>query len=238
MPRTNDGVQESDRERPYAPTLLGRGSYVERGCRSLSSDPSKQESMMRLIVCMALATSALLAAGCASKEEPAKQAVASAEAALNQVKPDAQKFAPEQLQAAETDLDAMKEQLARQEYKSVLAAGPKINEELKLLQEAIVSKRTQFAAATHEWEQLEEDVPKLVAAIQDRVNTLSRGRLPAGVQKETFEMAKATFENVKSQWAEATAAAEAGNPTAAADMGRAAHAKAKEISQQLAIAPV
>ena len=193
---------------------------------------------MRLFVCIALATSALLAAGCASKEEPARQTVASAETAVNQLKPDAQKYAPDRLQAAATDLDAMKDQLAKQDYKSVLAGAPKMNEELKMLREVIVAKQTQIAAATNEWEQLEEEVPKMVNAIQDRVNTLSRGKLPRGLQKATFETAKASFEMVKSQWAEARAAAEAGNPTEAADKGRAAQAKAKEITEQLAIAPV
>jgi len=193
---------------------------------------------MRIVVCMALATSALLAAGCASKEEPAKQAVASAEAALNQVRPEAQKYAPDHLQTAETDLDAMRSELAQGDYKSVLAHAPKINEDLKMLHEVVVSRQTQIAAATNEWEQLKEDVPKMVDAIQERVKTLSRGKLPRDIKKETFESAKASFETVKSQWAEAKAAAEAGNPTEAADKGRAAQAKAKEIGEQLAIAPV
>ncbi|HET9865202.1 MAG TPA: hypothetical protein VFP37_17305, partial [Steroidobacteraceae bacterium] len=175
---------------------------------------------MRLTVCMALATSALLAAGCASKEEPAKQAVASAEAALNQVQPDAQTYAPEQFQVAEMDLDAMKDQLAKQEYKAVLKAVPKINDDVKLLHEVIVAKRTQLAAATHEWEELQEEVPKIVDAIEHRVNMLSHGRLPQEIEKSTFEMAKSSFESVKSQWAEASAAAEAGKPTEAADKGR------------------
>jgi hypothetical protein len=185
---------------------------------------------------MALATSALLAAGCASKEEPARQTVASAEAALNQVKPDAQKYAPEQLQTVETDLDTMKDQLAKQDYKSVLAAAPKFNEDVRMLHDVIVSRQTQYAAASHEWEQLKQDVPKLLNAIQEQVNSLSRGKLPRGMNQETFESAKASFETLKSQWAEASAAFEAGNALEAADKGRAAQAKAREITGQLAVA--
>ena len=100
---------------------------------------------------LALGASALLTAGCASNEEPAKQAVASAETALNQVRPQAAKLVPEQLQVADDKLAALKIGLAKEHYKEVLAESKKLNAEVVTLHDAIVAKQTQLAAATHEW---------------------------------------------------------------------------------------
>ena len=70
---------------------------------------------------LALCASVLVAVGCARDEEPARQAVASAETALNEVRAEAAQFAPEQLQTAEGKLAELKADLAKEEYKEVLA---------------------------------------------------------------------------------------------------------------------
>jgi len=178
---------------------------------------------------LALGASALLTAGCASNEEPAKQAVASAETALNQVRPQAAKLVPEQLQAADDKLAALKIGLAKEHYKEVLAEAKQLNGEVVTLNDAVVAKQTQLAAATHEWEDLNEEVPKMVQAIESQVGNLSGSKRDA---------AKLELDSMKSQWAEASAAFDAGDPTVAADKGRLVQAKAKEVSAQLGMSPV
>jgi hypothetical protein len=104
------------------------------------------------------------------------------------------------------------------------------------LQETVVSKKTQNAAATNEWEDLSEQVPQLISAIQNRVDTLSGSRkLPAEVNKDAFEAAKAAFESMRYSWAEANAAFNAGKATEAADKGRMVKAKGEELQHQLAM---
>jgi len=183
---------------------------------------------MRTPALVILGTAALFGFGCASKEEPAKQAVASAEAALNEVKPEAAKFAPEQLQTAEADLAMLKRDFSNEKYKTVLLQAQDVNKEVGTLKEIVVAKQTQVAAATREWEELSEEVPKLVDAIQGRVNNLS------GARRET---AKADLAEMKSLWAEANAAFKAGNATEAADKGREVQMKAKDVSEQLGMSP-
>jgi len=189
---------------------------------------------MRFMICVALSVGALLA-GCASKEEPARQVVASADAALNELRPDAVKYAPDALQAAESSIAAARHDLEKKKYQDVLSSAPKLNEQLTTLKDTVVARQTQNAAATHEWEELSEEVPKLVDAIQVRVNTLSGSRLPKDIDKQSFETAKSTLSEMKSLWAEANAAFDAGNATEAADKGRRVQARAKEVSQQLGI---
>jgi len=189
------------------------------------------------VVFMALGAGALLM-GCASKEEPANTAVESAEAALNEVRPDASKYAPDQLQVAEQHLAAIKSDLAAKKYHEVLAAVPNFKQETQSLEDAAVAKQTQMAAATHEWQALSEEVPKNIEAIEQRVANLKSAKLPKEVSKESFETAKSSLEEMKSTWAEANAAATAGNPTEAADKGRIVQQKAKEVSEQLGMSPV
>jgi len=187
----------------------------------------------------ACAAITILITGCASQEEPAAQAVMAAEASLAEVRVDAAKFAPEELKAAEARLAALRADLANEKYKKVLHGSSLLTQEVATLKERVVSKQTQDAAATHEWEALSSEVPKMVQAIESRVDTLSGSRkLPAEVNKEAFESAKAALATMKTTWAEASAAFDAGNATEAADKGRLVQAKAEEVAGQLGISPV
>ena len=56
---------------------------------------------------------ALVLVGCAGQKEPAEKALASAQAALATIHDAAQKYAPDQLQAVETQLAGMKDSLAK-----------------------------------------------------------------------------------------------------------------------------
>ncbi|HEU4779175.1 MAG TPA: hypothetical protein VFS58_04755 [Steroidobacteraceae bacterium] len=191
----------------------------------------------RMLIGIAAAT--VLAAGCASQEEPAKAAVASAEAALAEVLVDATKYAPEELQAAEASLAKAKTDLAKGDYKDVLSASTQINQQVATLKEIVVSRQTQAAAATNEWESLRVEVPKMVKAIEYRVDMLSgSAKLPKDMNKEVFESAKVALQAMKTTWAEASAAFAAGNVTDAADKARQVQVKAEEVAGQLGISPI
>jgi hypothetical protein len=185
-------------------------------------------------VLMGLAATALLITGCASKEAPATQALASAEAALGEVRVDAAKYAPEELKVPEATLAKLKGKLAKEEYKDVLAGTPQLYKEVISLKEIVVSKQTQLVAAANEWEDLSTEVPKMIDAIQSRVDTLSESaRLPKNVNKQAFEAAKSDLETMKTTWAEASAAYSAGNTMEAADKARMVQAKGEKALDQL-----
>lgn len=193
---------------------------------------------MRASTLIAIAASTLLFAGCANNEDPARQALAAAEASLAEIRVDAAKFAPEELQTAESRLAKAKQNLAKEEYKDVLGDATQLSKEAASIKELVVSKQTQAVAATHEWEALSEEVPKMVKAIEFRVGTLSGSKLPAEVNKEAFESAKAGLAVMKSLWAEASAAFNAGNTLEAADKARLVQAKGEEVIGQLGMSPV
>jgi hypothetical protein len=177
---------------------------------------------------LALGASALLTVGCASKEEPATRVISSAQAAIDETRPDAEKYAPEQLQAADASLATAKQDYANEKYQDVIDAAPKLNEQVIAMRDSVVATQTAMAAATHEWEELSEEVPKLVKAIEVRVGSLS------GTKQQA---AKVELETMKATWQEAAAAFSAGKPLEAADKARVVEVKAKEVSEQLGISP-
>jgi hypothetical protein len=183
-----------------------------------------------------LVAGALLLTGCGNKE-PATQAVTQAEAALEGLRADAAKFAPEELKTTEGTLAAMKGNLADEDYRAVVNDVPKFNAEVKKLQDSVVTHQTLAAASLAEWDSLNTEVPKTVEALEIRVESLKASKLPKEITKETFETAKTELETMKTTWAEATAAASAGNTQEAADKGRTVQAKGEELKNQLGMNP-
>ena len=189
-------------------------------------------------VLMALTASAMLMTGCTSQKDPAENAVMQAEAAMTELRVDAAKFAPDELKTTETTLAKMKDDLAKEDYKDVVAGVPQFNKEVATLRETLVGRQTQIIAATREWETLNAEVPKAVEEIQVRVDSLaSSPRLPKEVDKQEFETAKASLETMKTDWAAATAAFSEGNATEAADKARGVQAKVSEVKDQLGMNP-
>jgi hypothetical protein len=180
---------------------------------------------------------ALLITACSDKyEQPAKDAVASAEKALTEARTDATEFAKEELADAEAAYERMKTKLEKKEYKDVVAESPSFNEKLTTVKDAVVVRQTQLTTATKQWEEtLSVEVPKKIDAIEARFKALKPTRLPKEVTKEAYESAKASIENVKADWAAAQAAHAEGKAIEAAEKARAAEAKAQEVSTQLAI---
>ncbi len=184
-------------------------------------------------VLMTVVATALVSAGCAGKKEPATNAVQSAETALAEIRMDAVKYAPTELQTAEASLAAQKQRLANEKYQDVIEAQPKFAAEVSSLREIVISKQTQLAAATLEWQRLSKEVPSMIMSIENQVAALTGKRLPQDVTKDEFESAKQSLATMKSTWAEATAAFDAGNAAEAADKGRVVEAKGDEIGAQL-----
>jgi hypothetical protein len=175
---------------------------------------------------------AMMIAGCGSRGN-AESVVTQAEGAVDKVKEEAVMVAPAELKTAEATLAHMKQNFEQREYKVVVADVPQFNEQMKALNEAVAAKQTALVAANQEWSTLNAEVPKSVEAIQARVDSIKPGALPKDVTKEELDTAKTELETMKTTWAEATAAASAGNTVEATDKGRIVQAKAVELKDQL-----
>jgi hypothetical protein len=181
---------------------------------------------------------ALVLVGCAGQKEPAEKALASAQAALATIHDAAQKYAPDQLQAVETQLAGVKDSLAKGDYKGVLAAAPALSTAISTLKDTADAKQKDAEAATAQakdaWGPLSTDVPNMVAAIQSRVDVLSKSHhLPKGVSKDGLASAKSGLGSMKAAWSDAANSAAAGDYTTAVGKAQAMKAQAADIMKSL-----
>lgn len=191
---------------------------------------------------LAASVTALIVFGCASQKEPAEQAVANIDAALASVHDAAAKYAPDGLQSVEGQVATLKDNLSKSDYKKVLADSPAVTAAVASLQQTAIAKQeeadTKLAQTKQQWRTLSTDVPKMIAAIQARVDELSKSRrLPKGVSKASFESAKASFAALNTTWTEASSAGTSGDYAGGVAKGQAAKDKATEIMNQLGMAP-
>ena len=181
---------------------------------------------------------AVLIAACANQRAPAEQAVKAAESALTDIRDMANRYAPDQLQAVDAQLNGVKDSLAKGDYKGVLAAMPALNTAISNLKDTATANQQQAEAASAKakdaWGPLSSDVPKMVDAISSRVDILSKSHhLPKGVTKDTLAAAKSGLDSMKSAWSDASNAATSGDYSTAVSKGQAVKDQASQIMQSL-----
>ena len=77
-------------------------------------------------------------------------------------------------------------------------------------------------------------MPNMVAAIQSRVDVLSKSyHLPKGVSKDTLAAAKSGLDSMKAAWSDASNSAAAGDFTSAVGKAQAMKAQAADIMKSL-----
>jgi hypothetical protein len=181
---------------------------------------------------------AVIIAACANQRPQAEQAVQAAESALTNIRDMANRYAPDQLQAVDAQLNGVKDSLAKGDYKGVMAAIPALNTAISNLKDTATAKQQEADAASAKakdaWGPLSSDVPKMVDAISSRVDILSKSRhLPKGVTAATLAAAKSGLDSMKSAWSDASNAATSGDFTTAVSKGQAVKDQASQIMQSL-----
>jgi hypothetical protein len=194
--------------------------------------------MKKQFVWLLAAMMSVLIVGCANQKGPAEQAIAGAETALAAVRDTAQKYVPDQLQAVDAQLASAKDAFAKGDYKGVLAAAPAITAAISTLKDAAQAKEADAQAAMSKakdaWTSISTDTPKMVDAIQSRVDILSKSHhLPANVSKDALAGAKSGLDSLKSMWSDAQSAAASGDYTTAMSKAQAVKDKASQIMQSL-----
>lgn len=176
--------------------------------------------------------------GCSTQKGPAEQAVAGAETALAAVQDDAQKYAPDQLAAVQTQLQNAKDSLAKGDYAAVLSGAPALNSAISSMKDAAAAKKAEaqaaLAKAQTDWGPMSTDVPKMMDELQKRVDELAKARhLPRGVTKESVDSAKSGMDGLKQNWGDAMAASSSGDYTSAMTKATAVKDKLTETMKSL-----
>jgi hypothetical protein len=170
-------------------------------------------------------------AACSNQKPAAEAALKSTQEAYNKVSADALKYVPDQARAIQDSLASAQAALAKNDYEGVLKQTQSINTQISALGSAIAAKKTEL---TTTWTTMSAGVPKMVDALKSRVDILSQSKkLPAGITKQTVDAAKGGLASAGQTWAEATAAASAGDIATAVAKGTAVRDSIANMMQSL-----
>jgi hypothetical protein len=188
---------------------------------------------------VAFAVAALVVAGCANQKEPAQKAIADIEAAVAAAGDDAMKYVPDDVQAVNDQVTNLKAQFDKKDYKGVLAAAPAVLSQAQALAASAAAKKAEAMDALNaEWGSLASSVPQAVAAVQSRVDVLSKSKkLPQNVDKATLEAAKTGVSDVNTLWTQATSAQSSGDLEQAVGLARQAKEKTDALLASLGMTP-
>jgi hypothetical protein len=169
-----------------------------------------------------------LLGGCENKDKTtAEAALKAAEEAINTAKAEASKYVPDQAKSLDAELAAAREKFSKGDYKGALADAQALASKAKDVASAAAAKKTEL---TKSWEDLSSGLPRVIEAIQSRVDSLSQSKkLPAGMTAETLAQAKAGLTEMRQQWAAATEAAKNGNVADAVSKAAAVKVRAAEV---------
>jgi len=184
---------------------------------------------------LAAVLAGVVLAACSPMKEPAEAALADANAALQQITPDGQKYAPTELATVNEQVAEMKAAFDKQDYQAVLNMVHKLAPNLKMLAGVIANKKSEaMIALKDQWAGMLRDMPKSVAAVETKIAELNKThKLPKGVSKEALAGAGAAVDAVKQGWTDAQSARTAGNVEDAVAKGKAAQAKLSELMASL-----
>jgi uncharacterized protein YjgD (DUF1641 family) len=182
-----------------------------------------------------LAILAALVGACTNYKEPAQAAISQAETALDAMSVDAQKYLPDKYKEAQDSIDAAKALFEKNDYKGALAAAKDLPAKVtELGTEVKAAKDQAIAALTDTWNSMSGDLPKMVDAIQSRVDMLSKSKkLPKNLDPATFEAAKSGLDEMKNLLSAATQSFNSGNVEDAVAKAKAVHEKGAQVMASL-----
>ena len=187
--------------------------------------------MKILLKYIALIVVVLFAAGCAGNSKPAEEAIKAAEAAIDSVKGEAAKYIPDQVKGLEEGLKTAKDAFAKKDYTAALNAVKDLPGKAKELAAAAAAKKIEL---TKTWEDMSSGLPKMVGAIQSRVDILSKSKkLPANLDEAKFDGVKAGLAEATQMWGDAQKDFSSGNLADAVSKAKTLKDKAMEMMTTL-----
>jgi hypothetical protein len=184
---------------------------------------------------IAAALAGLLALAACSQKDPAADAIAAAENALNTVYEDAQKYVPERYAEVKAELEGARTAFNEERFADAITAVKDLPAHAEqLAKEAAAAKEKRVAEMNADWARLSSSLPGLLTGIGGRLDELGKMRkLPEGMDKQLLDETKAAFASAQSAWDEAGAAFTNGNLEAAVGKARDVEGMAQDLVTRL-----
>ncbi len=181
----------------------------------------------------ALATTIALAA--CSQKDPAQEAIAAAENALNAVYEDAERYIPERYAEVKKGLEEARAAFGEERYADAIAAVKDVPAQAEALaREAAAAKEQRIAEMNADWARISGSLPQLLAGIGSRLEELGKLRkLPDGMDRQLLDEANAALASARTAWEEAGAAHARGELEAAVSTARGAEGMAQDLVGRL-----
>jgi len=170
--------------------------------------------------------------GCTdAAKAPAEAAMAAAGSAVESLKGEAEKYAPDAVKSVQASYAAAKDLVAKQDYKGALAAAGDIPGKAKAALAAAAAKKD---ALVKSWGELAAGVPELVNNLKARIASLSSAKkLPKGIDKAVIAKANEGVAAIESGWKGLADQVKGGNYDAAIAKGKELKAQGQAIWQSI-----
>jgi hypothetical protein len=181
------------------------------------------------IAALAVVSLALLAGAC--NKGPAEAAIKEADQALAAATPEIEKYAPAELSALTSALQAARSQLEQGNYTDALKAAQGMPARIHA---ALAATAVQKGKLVEAWNELAGSVPGEVQAITGKLSGIVEGgALPKGMTRETLASAQTDLDSVTRAWSEASAAFQGGDVPKALRTAQDVKAKADALAGML-----
>lgn len=178
---------------------------------------------------MALAAPLALVAACTDgARAPAEAALAAAGAAIDSLKGDAARYAPDEVKKLESLYDVAKASMANKDYQGVLNFAKDIPAKAR---EALARADTVKSGLAKDWKEAGDDVARTIEVAKQRLD--AHGKAPAGMGKAALATAQADLAAIEAGWTAATEQYKAGDWSGAVARAKDLSAKGKELLHSL-----
>jgi hypothetical protein len=190
--------------------------------------------IMRKLVILGLLVLPLLVSGCS--KGPAEAAIKAAETAVEQVRPDAEKFVPAMFAPLAEALTAAKAKFDEGDYAAALAGAKDLPAKAQEVSKAALAKKDEVTA---QWTELSGSLPGVVTSLTDKIGALeAMKKLPKEFGAEQLATAKMSLDEVKGMWTTASDAFSSGDIMGAVAKAGDVKTKADELMKMLEAVPM
>jgi hypothetical protein len=153
-----------------------------------------------------------LLAACAGQKVPAERLLAEIQATVTAASTEAAKYIPDQLVAVQSQLGALQASFDKKDYAAVVTGAPAVlGAAQSLATDAATKKDEVLKALNDKWTALAGSVPGSLAAIENRIDFLSKKTNRKAAAGIDVNGAKTALGDAMSLWSKAQAAFAGGN---------------------------
>lgn len=187
----------------------------------------------RTFLAATLAALCLGLAACASKQQPAEQALAALEAKFKESGAEVQKYLPDRYAELETSVAGLRDSMAKKSYGDVVDGAAAAQDALKrAVADARVAHAQLVAALDTEWGDLVKTVPGMITAMDRKISS-QRGRPPKGMTADAWKQTIADYDAAREAWSKASAEMTRANFETTVPAAREAKQKIEAIMKSL-----